>query len=117
MKNVAHTGSYIQMYGTLKGTANFAEQRQKAPELLKTRMYFRSKTSNLDQLEGNSNSIAVYNGFDLDEDKVHEVLPNLPLPSRKSLEIQPKQTALSRFNNATIIFEPQNQFQDDQFKL
>jgi len=88
MKSVAHTGSYTKMHGSLKETANFAEQRQKAPELLKTRMYFRSKTSNLDQLEGNSNSIVAYNNFELDEDKVHEILPNLPHPGRKSLEFQ-----------------------------
>jgi len=90
IQNFTHTGSYTQINGSLEGIANFGEQRQKPSEAQKSRMYFRSKTSNLDQLGTNNNSIVVYSGFDLDEDKVPEILPNLAHPSRKSLEMQPR---------------------------
>lgn len=77
------------MHGSLEEPYNFAEQRQiaKPTEVLKFRLYQRSKTGNL-EVGNSSNSIVIFNGVDLEEDKVPEVLPILPNPSRKSLETQ-----------------------------
>ncbi len=77
------------MHGSLEGPSNFAEQRQiaKPTEVLKSRVYQRSKTGNL-EFVNSSNSIVNFNGVDLEEDKVPEVLPMLPKPIRKSLETQ-----------------------------
>lgn len=59
------------------------------PEVLKSRVYQRSKTGNL-EIGNDSNSIVFFSGVDCDGDKMTEVLPTLTNPSRKSLETQSK---------------------------